>query len=171
MILKGRATRRGFTLVELLLVIVLIAILMALVTLSGFGMVESTNAQTEARRIIRTVHALRSAWLAHHADTQRMIGVSPNLLTPDEIYRALSDYSDRSLQEEMNRYGEIQVIVNPPGRRGTFVGFAPTSRHSGGWSGKSAVARNMIMESLKTQENDYELFVNDTANQVFIRIR
>ncbi|MDR3076227.1 MAG: prepilin-type N-terminal cleavage/methylation domain-containing protein, partial [Synergistaceae bacterium] len=90
---KRLAGNKGFTLVELLLVIVLIAILMALVTLSGANMMESTNAQTEARRLIRTVHSLRSAWLACYADKQTMIGITPippDTWTNDRMARELS---------------------------------------------------------------------------------
>ena len=174
---KRMATNRGFTLVELLLVIVLIAILMALVTLSGFNMMESTNAQTEARRIIRTVHALRSAWLACYADTQKTVGVPEDLLLWPQasIDETLKDYSDRPLRNEKDRYGEIKVRVNSLGQRGTYIGFAAntSTEFPGEWSKKSASLKKMIMDSLIAQADDYELHVDysDTSNDVYIRIK
>ena len=173
MIFKRTATKRGFTLVELLLVIVLIAILMALVTLSGFNMMETTNAQTEARRIIRTVHALRSAWLANYADTQKMIGVPDGSWAQADINSALSRYSDRGLANEMERYGQITVKAIPSGSRSTYIGFATTSSYPGEWSKKSASLRKMIMDSLIAQADDYELqvYYTATSNDVYIRIK
>ena len=171
MIFKRTATNRGFTLVELLLVIVLIAVLMAVVKLSGFGMMESTNAQTEARRIIRTVHALRSAWLSHYADTQKMIGLPEGTWTQSNIDSALSQYSDRNLEDERNRYGEIMVKNIPTGSRSTYIGFTPSASHPGELSSKYAAARNMIMDSLEAQAIDYELDVSRATNEVYIRIK
>ena len=167
MIFKRTATRRGFTLVELLLVIVLISILMALVTLSGFNMMESTNAQTETRRIIRTVHSLRSAWLAHYADTQKMIGIGA---WTGDIEGPLSRYSDRNLADEKSRYGTIRIIENG---RGTYIGFDASTGEI--WS-KSASTSQMIKSSLLAQENDYELLIeprdeNSRVNGVYIRIK
>ena len=173
MIFKRAANRGGFTLVELLLVIVLIAILMALVTLSGYNMMESTNAQTEARRIIRTVHALRSAWLACYADTQKMIGVPESTWPQATIDRTLSQYSDRNLSEEITRYGKIKVIPPDPskGSRSIYIGFAPEQPNQGVWSKSST--RQMIKDSLIAQKNDYDLLVdnNPEVNDVYIRIK
>ena len=167
---KRAAAGRGFTLVELLLVIVLISILMALVTLSGFNMMESTNAQTEVRRIIRTVHALRSAWLACYADTQKMIGVSGGVWNSNSIVAELSTYSDRSLADEVKRYGEIKVEAIPAGSRSIYIGFAPASPNQGAWSKPST--RQMIKDSLIAQKDDYELLVDVPGdNNVFIRIK
>jgi prepilin-type N-terminal cleavage/methylation domain-containing protein len=181
----GTRSNRGFSLVELLLVIVLIAILMALVTLSGSSMMESTNAQTEVRRLIRTVQSLRSAWLACYADTQTMIGITTVATVPtwddntdhSEISKWLSQYSDRSLVEEIERYGRIKVVQNLTGMnsRRIDIGFSPSDN-----TGKELKAANKPANVLKTmkevldrQKGDYDLTVNSsaTSTDVYIRIR
>ena len=170
MIFKRAATNRGFTLVELLLVIVLIAILMAIVTLSGFNMVTSANAQTEVRRVIRTVHALRSAWLACYADTQKMVGVPEGVSWPQtSIDRELRRYADRNLDDEEKRYGKINIKAIPSGSRNTYIGFDGTGDI---WS-KSPAMSEIIMKSLETQADDYGLYVafTTTSKDVYIRIK
>ena len=172
MVFKRAAENRGFTLVELLLVIVLVAILMAIITLSGFNMMTSTNAQTEVRRIIRTVHALRSAWIACYADTHQMIGVPEGSWSQASIDAELSKYSDRNLDDEKHHYGNILVKVNTLGPRGTYIGFA--ARHSGNevWD-KSPSTREIIIHNLEAQADDYGLHLDftSTSNDVFIRIK
>jgi prepilin-type N-terminal cleavage/methylation domain-containing protein len=163
---------KGFTLVELLLVIVLIAIIMALVTLSGGSMMESTSAQTEARRLIRTVQSLRSAWFACYADTQVMLGVNGpeagGTLTGN-LTADLGTYSDRSLTEEAARYGNISVDVTPAGK--ISVGFL------GPWNlgnRVNAAAQETMMTILKNQAGDYSIRVSEVggdAQSVFIRVR
>ena len=158
--------KKGFTLVELLLVIVLIAIIMALVTLSGTSMMESTSAQTEARRLIRTVQSLRSAWYACYADTQVMLGVkgpeTGNTLTGN-LTKDLSTYSDRSLEDEVRRYGPISVSADAAGK--ISLGFA------GPWhlGTRADAAKATIRTILDEQKGDYDITV--ALESVFIRIR
>jgi prepilin-type N-terminal cleavage/methylation domain-containing protein len=159
---------KGFTLIELLLVIVLMAIIMALVTLSGSSMIESTSAQTEARRLIRTAQSLRSAWYACYADTQVMSGVNGATLTGD-LAGDLRTYSDRSLAEEVARYGQISVDVTQAGK--ISVGFL------GPWNlgGRvNASAKATMKTMLDSQKEDYGISVggtNKNAEAVFIKIR
>jgi prepilin-type N-terminal cleavage/methylation domain-containing protein len=158
--------KKGFTLVELLLVIVLIAIIMALVTLSGSSMMESTSAQTEARRLIRTVQSLRSAWYACYADTQVMLGVNGTLT--GNLAADLATYSDRSLEEEEARYGPISVDVTS-GKKS--VGFL------GPWhlSSRANAAIDTMKTILNAQRGDYDLVVTEGTGDenvsVFIRVR
>jgi prepilin-type N-terminal cleavage/methylation domain-containing protein len=162
--------KKGFTLVELLLVIVLIAIIMALITLSGGSMMESTSAQTEARRLIRTVQSLRSAWYACYADTQAMLGVKgpvDNTLTGN-LAKDLGTYSDRSLADEEARYGSISVDVTPAGK--ISVGFL------GPWrlGGRADAAKGTMMTILNSQKNEYDIRVGEVGEDdesVFIRVR
>jgi prepilin-type N-terminal cleavage/methylation domain-containing protein len=159
--------KRGFTLVELLLVIVLAAIIMALVALSGGGMMESTSAQTEARRLIRTVQSLRGAWYACYADTQVMLGVNGAALTGN-LAGDLGIYADRNLQEEAARYGGISVDVTPAGK--ISVGFL------GPWhlNDRANAAKATMMTILNSQKGDYGIRVAEVggnAESVFIRVR
>jgi prepilin-type N-terminal cleavage/methylation domain-containing protein len=162
---------KGFTLVELLLVIVLIAIIMALVTLSGGSMMESTSAQTEARRLIRTVQSLRSAWLACYADTQVMLGINGpaagGTLTGN-LAVDLGTYSDRSLAEEAARYGIIAVSADAATGK-VEVGFR------GPWSlgDRVKAAQGTMMTILNSQKDDYGIIVTGgpPATSVFIKVR
>jgi prepilin-type N-terminal cleavage/methylation domain-containing protein len=161
--------KRGFTLVELLLVIVLIAIIMALVTLSGGSMMESTSAQTEARRLIRTVQSLRSAWYACYADTQAMLGVkgpaSDGVTLTGNLTADLSTYSDRSLADEVKRYGNIDVSADTSGK--ISVGF----RGSWDLGSRADAAKNTMMTILNNQKNDYDLDYTMGEERVYIKVR
>jgi prepilin-type N-terminal cleavage/methylation domain-containing protein len=179
----GTRSNRGFSLVELLLVIVLIAILMALVTLSGSSMMASTDAQTEVRRLIRTTQSLRSAWLACYADTQTMIGITPLASGdpwPDKLVaQRLSQYSDRSLADEIERYGNIHVRTDlTANTRRIDIGFSPSAPSAGNGSAwdstkKSSGTLKMMKDILANQAPDYELTVYSgvASNDVYIRIR
>jgi len=156
---------KGFSLVELLLVIVLMAIIMALVTLSGANMMESTSAQTEARRLIRSLQSLRSAWLACYADTQQMLGIT-TILTSDELTKTLSVYSNRSLGEENTRYGQISVDISPANTNSIYIGY------KGPWhlDARAESAKSTMVSVLENQKNDYEIVLN-ADESIFIRVR
>jgi prepilin-type N-terminal cleavage/methylation domain-containing protein len=172
MALNKFSAKKGFTLVELLLVIVLMAIIMAVVTLSGSNMIESTNAQTEARKLIREVQLLRSAWLACYADSQVQIGILPAEASVTEQIRA---YSDRSLSEEIDRYGDIDIISNDSGL--IRIGF------KGPWNlGMNRDAVNTMIEVIGNQAGDYDILFDNTpiasgapyahpAKSISIRVR
>ncbi|MDR1965435.1 MAG: prepilin-type N-terminal cleavage/methylation domain-containing protein [Synergistaceae bacterium] len=156
---------KGFTLVELLLVIVLMAVIMALVTLSGSSMIEATNAQTEARRMIRTVQSVRSAWLACYADTQDMPGVPATAWDSDSLMRVLSRYSDRSLSDEAERYGNLEVRLD--GER-IDVGF------EGPWdlaNSSANSAKDAIKDMIANQAADYEITFTAATESILIRVR
>jgi prepilin-type N-terminal cleavage/methylation domain-containing protein len=159
---------KGFSLVELLLVIVLMAIIMALVTVSGSSMMQSTSAQAEARRLMRTVQSLRSAWLAAYADTQMMPGVTSDL-TPSELLKKISIYSDRSLSEEVDRYGNIVVETDTPAAGAIAIGFA------GPWNLTGRVNNDAIStmkDMINNQKKDYGVdFTIGTSDRILIRIR
>jgi prepilin-type N-terminal cleavage/methylation domain-containing protein len=158
------SAEKGFTLVELLLVIVLMAIIMALVTLSGSNMMESTNAQTEARKLIREVQLLRSAWLSCYADSQVQIGITPTAVSAAEIAERITTYSDRFLTEEIDRYGNIEVRSDDVGL--IRIGF------TGPWNlGMNEDTINTMIEVIENQANDYDILFDPTPRSVFIRVR
>ncbi|MDR3279696.1 MAG: prepilin-type N-terminal cleavage/methylation domain-containing protein [Synergistaceae bacterium] len=165
MVFRRPDKSKGFSLVELLLVIVLMAILMAVVTLSGSNMMESTSAQTEARRLVRSLQSLRSAWLACYSDTQQMPGLTV-ATTSVELQKLLGTYSDRVLNEERGRYGPISFnsFGNPDN---IFIGF------SGPWDldAKTAQAQTIMEDVLETQKDDYEINFNKTTHAIFIKVR
>ena len=161
MALNEFGSEKGFTLVELLLVIVLMAIIMALVTLSGSNMLESTNAQTEARKLIREVQLLRSAWLSCYADSQVQIGITPSAVSITDQIRA---YSDRALTEEIERYGDIAVTSNDAGL--IRIGF------SGPWNlGMNDATRDTMIEVLENKAGDYDILVDAADGSISIRVR
>ncbi|MDR1509771.1 MAG: prepilin-type N-terminal cleavage/methylation domain-containing protein [Synergistaceae bacterium] len=164
------SAKKGFTLVELLLVIVLMAIIMTLVTLSGSDMISSTNAQTEARRLIRGVQLLRSAWLSCYADSQVQIGITP---TAKSVADQINAYSDGSLTDETLRYGNIAVTSNDTGL--IHIGF------SGPWNipNMNRDTMNTMIEVIGNQAGDYDISFDKTplaanaapSKRVFIRVR
>ncbi|MDR1650473.1 MAG: prepilin-type N-terminal cleavage/methylation domain-containing protein [Synergistaceae bacterium] len=167
-----RGKNEGFSLVELLLVIVLIAILMAIVTLSGANMLDSTNAQTEARRLIRTLQSLRSAWLACYADTQQMPGITVASANPAELRDLLGFYIDRSLADETARYGNIDVQTGDastvsPNPDDIYIGFTGT------WNlpANAERAKDVMIEVLDAQAGDYEIVLDDEDESAYIRVR
>jgi prepilin-type N-terminal cleavage/methylation domain-containing protein len=161
MTLRKFGGKKGFTLVELLLVIVLMGIIMALVTLSGANMIQSTNAQTEARRLIRSVHSLRSAWLSCYADTQVSLGITPGFVSQPDIEREIATYSDRSLLDETERYGDIAVSGdNGP----VYIGF------TGPWTLNSSTVGEMA-EVVGNRAADYDITFDPGTQRTMIRIR
>ncbi|MDR1137714.1 MAG: prepilin-type N-terminal cleavage/methylation domain-containing protein [Synergistaceae bacterium] len=155
MTLNKFSVKKGFTLVELLLVIVLVAIIMALVTLSGANMVESTNAQTEARKLIRTVHSLRSAWFSCYADSQALVGITPSAAP---INTTIGAYSDRALDDEISRYGNIAVRSGDVAPGSIYIGFA------GPWNlnNMNAGTVNSMIEIIGNQAADYNISFDRT---------
>jgi prepilin-type N-terminal cleavage/methylation domain-containing protein len=168
MALNKFSVEKGFTLVELLLVIVLLAIIMALVTLSGANMMESTSAQTEARKLIRTVQSLRSAWLACYADSQVQMGVTHP--ADVEMIRA---YSDRAVEDDIERYGNISVVSDDAGS--IHIGFRGPW-HLGNMNRQTI---NTMIGVIGNQMNDYNISFDKTPinndapppKSIFIKIR
>ncbi|MDR1471105.1 MAG: type II secretion system GspH family protein [Synergistaceae bacterium] len=156
--LISQKRRAGFSLVELLLVIVIMAIITALVTLSGAS-IRSSGAQSEAKQIVRALQSLRSAWLAHYADKYVM------WLDNDGLMENIRRYSDRSWTEEVSKYGRIIVTSNDAGR--IEIGF------SGPWNLPSSVAAesNLIAQTIEGWRSDYGINFNNGNKQILIRVR
>lgn len=106
-------SRRGFSLVELMIVMVIIAVLAAGVLLSGSS-TDTVSAYGEARKLEATLKTLRSAWLACYADTYRMPGVPGNNTyeLSSDVAATLARYADRSLAEDIAAYGNIRVATS-----------------------------------------------------------
>lgn len=154
----SRNRRGGFSLVELLLVIVIMAIIMALVTLSGAS-IRSSNAQTEAKQLVRSLQLLRSAWLACYADTYQMPA------TDADLRAGVQRYSDRIWDEEERKYGNMTVRVDNNGQ--VRVGF------SGPWNLPSQIAsaKNVILDTVDNWKSDYDITLDRTNGRVLIRVR
>jgi prepilin-type N-terminal cleavage/methylation domain-containing protein len=152
-----RRKQSGFSLVELLMVIVIMGIIMALVTLSGTS-IQSASAQTEAKQLIRSLQYLRSAWLACYADTYQFLDTSLDQMIPR--------YSDRNWKEETDKYGGITMASdNSSGR--IDIGF------SGPWNLGSnlASAENTLVEMINNQKADYDISFDVNSRAITIRIR
>jgi hypothetical protein len=142
-------------------------VIMAVVTLSGGSMIQNTNAQTEARRLIRSAQSLRSAWLACYADTQIMPGITQTPGT--DVSELISRYSDRSMADDVARYGAI-IITSDDGGNRIDIGF------SGPWNLPGNVDASSIKtmtEVLENQKNDYGITFDQTSDprRLMIRIR
>jgi prepilin-type N-terminal cleavage/methylation domain-containing protein len=124
------AVKRGaFSLVELMLVVVIMGILGALVILN-ISTSERIDAQTEAKRFVRSLNSVRSAWLAYVADRHEFLGV-PNYSLTDPaqvaaVQRSLEIYANRNdLDDDVRRYGKINIMTVPatPYYSHIFLGF------------------------------------------------
>ena len=165
--------KRGFSLVEILFVIVLLGILMALIALSGPSMLQSTSGQTEARRMLRSLQSLRSAWLACYADKQAMPGITTATSSAD-LYKLISVYSDRDLSEELQRYFKASnreiVVTSGDGGNQIFIGFR------GEWNLGETIgnkAANTMADILDEQKDLYGVSRNTNGgiDTILIRIR
>lgn len=171
--------RRGFSLAEIVIVIVIMGIIVALVALGGSSS-EGINAQTEARRYIRTLQTLRSAWIAAYADTGQMIGITMPGTIPSNpgagqhvlngsdpatqpLINTLTKYTDRIVVDDIRRYGGTLILRTAPVTQGNavYLGFQgrwDLSRgEDGGPGGDQGAkitrdARNILISG------DYDLF-------------
>ncbi|MDR3255962.1 MAG: type II secretion system GspH family protein [Synergistaceae bacterium] len=143
----------GFSLVELLLVIVITGILGALLLLNASSS-EKVDAQVEAKRIVRSLHSLRTAWLSYNSDKFEMLGVpSYNISTDSAIVtKSLELYmSTRKLDEETARYGSIDIqTVNGTGGDRVYLGF-----NSKGDFGGSDMLKTSVPGILSGMSADY----------------
>jgi hypothetical protein len=103
------------------------------------------DAQVEAKRVIRALYSLRSAWLSYHADKFVMLGVPDyNVLTDSAVLTASLDrYIDsRTFDEDTKRYGRINIssIVNR-----VYLGF-----NGDGDFGDNDSLKNSVIDILKS---------------------
>jgi prepilin-type N-terminal cleavage/methylation domain-containing protein len=109
--------REAFSLVELMLVVVIMGILGALILLN-MSTSERIDAQTEAKRFVRSLYSLRSSWIAYHADKHVFLGVPHYSLTDATqvaaVQWSLEIYADRpDFRDDVSRYGKINIITVP----------------------------------------------------------
>ncbi|MDR0649443.1 MAG: prepilin-type N-terminal cleavage/methylation domain-containing protein [Synergistaceae bacterium] len=128
-----RVVKRGaFSLVELLLVVVIMGIVGALILLN-MSTSESIDAQTEAMRYVRSVHGVRSAWIAYMADRHVFLGV-PEITDHDALLNSLDLYADKAgLADDVSRYGNIMIETVPVTEYYShiFLGFDGTGGFGG----------------------------------------
>ncbi|MDR0615273.1 MAG: prepilin-type N-terminal cleavage/methylation domain-containing protein [Synergistaceae bacterium] len=137
--------REAFSLVELLLVVVIMGILGALILLN-MSTSERIDAQTEAKRFVRSLHSLRSAWIAYNADKYTFLGV-PNYDPTDAaqvtaVQRSLEIYANRAdFAADVRRYGKINIITDPVNDAYSriYLGFDGTGDFGGDADKKDAV--------------------------------
>ena len=128
--------RRGFSLVELVVVIVIIGIITIFALLAGTSG-DSVDAQVEAKKIVRTINALRSAWLAYYSEKYEMLGVTnysySNSISHDMLLGSLDHYAGGDLLHSVPEYGRVDISVDASGGApryfiGLFIGqTSPTS--------------------------------------------
>lgn len=168
--------RKGFSLVELIIVMVIIAALTAGVLLSGSS-TDTVNAYGEARKLETALKTLRSAWLACYADTYKMPGV-PGDASYDqssEVVATLARYADRSLAEDIGTYGNIRIATatsSTNAEDAIYIGFV------GPWDSekidddlKPSVKRMIAQGDSRLYDGDLESFKENGGDEILIRIR
>lgn len=159
---KGYAGR-GFSMVELLIVIVIIAILTGVILMGGTSDV-TAEAFSEAGKLQNSLKALRSAWLASYADNFVMVGVpasGPHGLGSD-VANTLARFSDRSLAEEVAKYGDIQIKTDSAA---IYIGFA------GPWAPK--MIKDDVKSAMKRMiaNSDIKFYTQSDSDEILIRIK
>ncbi|MDR3354974.1 MAG: type II secretion system GspH family protein [Synergistaceae bacterium] len=162
------ARKKGFSLVELLLVIVILAILSGVVMLS-LSSGEVIDAQTEARQLVRSLQSVRSSWLAYYADKNEMLGLPGGGIyaANSPLVRSLEIYADReALRDDVTKYGGSLVVrsfVDSGGARPlkVYIGY------QGSWKleQKNAEVKRSIKKLLA--ESDFGLLGADYKKYAF----
>lgn len=102
--------REGFTLVELLIVIIIIAILVGLMLLT----MGSATSTAEANKIVSDLRMLHVAALSYYLDNDGFDNVSPSgspTPLPAVEIKSIGKYLDRDV--DMTRYSEIYITKGP----------------------------------------------------------
>jgi prepilin-type N-terminal cleavage/methylation domain-containing protein len=118
--------RRGFSLVELVVVIIIIGIITVFSLIAGTSS-DSVDAQVEAKKIVRVINMLRSAWLTHYSEKYELLGITGYSYNAanDALLRSLDHYTDGSLLASVPQYGSVDIRVNHSagGAQTYFIGL------------------------------------------------
>jgi prepilin-type N-terminal cleavage/methylation domain-containing protein len=109
-------TRKGFSLIELVVTVVIIGIITVFALMAGTSG-DSIDAQVEAKKVVRTINMLRSAWLAYYSEKYEMLGAGGYSYASagDALLRSLDRHSDGSLLHNVPQYGSVDIRVNSSG--------------------------------------------------------
>jgi prepilin-type N-terminal cleavage/methylation domain-containing protein len=177
--------REGFSLIELLLVVVITGIICGLVLLNA-STHERVDAQVEAKRMIRAIHSIRSAWLAYNTEKFIMLGVPSYDVTSsadrNTAQKILEKYSDRSLHEDIERYGNISIVTLPdtvtnrPGGpvNRVYVGFTSDGNFGGKAVLKGATQKalaNNLAANFGLVSQSGAVYAGSDSESILIRVR
>lgn len=161
--------RGGFSLVELMIVMVIIAVLTGGVLLSGSS-TDTVSAYGEARKLEAALKLLRSAWLSCYADTYRMPGVPGDAAyeLSSDVVATLARYADRSLADDIGAYGKLRIATSSAkADDAIYIGF------EGEWriDMKPDVKRMLAQGGLRLYDSNLEPFKESGGDEILIRIR
>lgn len=173
--------RRGFSLIELLIVIVLLGIITGLILLSASS-TSVVEAQTETRNMIRSLQSLRSGWLAFYADQHKLLGVptSGDIDTYEHdtvLVKSMEIYLDRNIEEEMGKYGDLMIGSHTVSNvTSVYIGFAWNSTDESSINRRNDFAQ--IRSALEAGSRDYgllnrsrEYYRAANTNGIMIRVQ
>ncbi len=109
--------REGFSLVEVLIVIIIIAILAGLLVM-GLG---GTQESADATRLINGIKALKSAYIACYADTHKYLPANAGAGASSDLVASLEKYAGKSLFDEIHAFGSVTIQTDTGG--GVYIGY------------------------------------------------
>lgn len=137
--------REGFSLVEVLIVIIIIAILAGLLAISMSGSQENVD----VGRLINSIRTIKSAYIACYADTHKYLLPNDGAEASSDLVASLEKYAGKSLAEEIHDYGPITIQQGT--NESIYIGFVG----SNDLKGRSSASK--IYAELLRRANAFEL--------------
>lgn len=164
--MRRETGQRGFTLIELMVVIVILAVLTTLGIPSFMEMIQNTQVRTAAESILDGLQLARSEAVRRNAHTQFVLGPGSSW-TVSEINPPTSGIacgSIATIQTRSGSEGSEKATVNITGNVGpgaTSVTFTPTGWTTGSCSPNPIVQINVGSSVLdSTQERPLEIRIS-----------
>lgn len=106
--------RKGFSLVEMLIVILLIGILSALLVMS----LRTPHEDAEAQKIAHHLKALKSAYMAYYADTHKYLPAVSSAGPNSALMASLDRYAIKSIDSSLG-----PIMIRETAANGVYIGF------------------------------------------------
>lgn len=112
--MQNKTKRKGFSLIEVLIVILLIGILSGLLVMT----LRTPGEDAEAQRIVHHLKALKSAYIAYYADTHRYLPPVDSADANSALMASLDRYAIKSLDTSLG-----PIMIQESAARSVYIGF------------------------------------------------